>query len=190
MLLVIIYLKAMLSSKTNIYNNLTNIILILPVPNLDRTNNAIPRTSIKTTSSFKSTVQRSITQTRNGKPVTYAARQSAEATFVNGELHSGNVDYQVRNDNDTLDLLKNQERELEILMKNHRLDDEKFIEVGIEGVDDMDDIGVGDHGRTVMKAIENGNVEKRNGFKKSVENINAGSTPIKKTVSRFIMFYF
>lgn len=157
------------------------------MPNSDRSNMSLPKANMKSTSTFKATVQRSITQSRNGKPpVTHTMRQSADAHFINGQLKTGNVEYVVRSDdNDALDMLRNQEQDLEIMMRNYRIDDEEFVDAS-----DIIDNMYSDKG---LPAIENGNVLKEkiitNGSnRKPLESPTYGSP--KKPVSKYTIYRF
>lgn len=150
------------------------------MPNIDRSNNAMPRNNnIKTTSTFKSTVQRSITQSKNGKPpTTFAARATAEANFVNGELKSSNVQYDI---SDPLDVLKNQEKQLDLMMQNHTIiDDEEFVDCSMDFGEDC-----GDHAR--LLPIENG---KENGNKLENGNFIKDAPPIASPVKKYVSFSF
>lgn len=162
------------------------------MPNIERSNMSVPRTNIKTTSTFKATVQRSITQSKNGKPpVTHSVKQTANAHFINGRLEDGNIDYEIRSNQtnaDALHELRNQEKELEIMIKNYRIDDDDFVDA-IDYVDNKYD-----DNKNIPEMNENSKMLKERTAttitnRKPLEPSPAG-TPAKKTVSKSRYYVF
>lgn len=115
------------------------------MPNLEKTSsNPLTSRTVKSTSTFKASVQRSITQSRNGKPpVTHMIRQSGEANFINGDLKSKHLTYEENGtdmkprihtlsfeangnnyeNDDVVDSMNKQQRQLELMMESHNLND-------------------------------------------------------------------
>lgn len=91
---------------------------------------------------MKASVQRTVSNSQTGRqPQSRTVKKTANATYTNGRLVHENSTYEDKNENDyAINSLKQQQRELEMMMNNHNiddsLDDEEMPNVGIDEIDE------------------------------------------------------
>lgn len=100
---------------------------------------------MRQTMTVKASVQRSVSHSQTGKPLkSRTIKQTSNAIYTNGKLVEQNNTYEQRNDDENdhaINMLKQQQKELEMMMNNHNinddtLDDEELPEVDIDEIDE------------------------------------------------------